>query len=363
MTNIGGFPRKLLPVLRCARDSAELSVSNEQQSDETSITEGSLRCCLCSREYAIQDGIVRLMLEELTDETRHEIALKDEEYEAMAVEFTAPVDGWRSEFLDRLEIPPVIAALQPLDGCRVLEFGCGDGRFTVLMAQQGADVLAVDFSFPALQKLRRRLPSGKAPTTYRMAGGVERNLVPQVGLVNADASAFHVARLSFDRALSATPLDHRDERMKMFHVIADSLKDDGRYVAGVEYDYLQRRMLGLPIARRYTPGGIFIEHFDMATIHREIAPYFTHVRMSLIRARVPFVKKLPMSVAVKLSLAVCSIPVLKHLGDLLLMRAEAPIRLPKEGVRRPGWLGAKTLYRWYKRRKGEDPTWDAGEFV
>jgi SAM-dependent methyltransferase len=363
ISKLGGFPRKFLPVLRCAQDAGELSLLSEAQHDDTSIIEGMLRCKTCSHEYPIQDGIVRLMLDALTQETRHEIALKDEEYEAMSEEFTVPSDGWRSEFLDRIEVPPHMAAVQPLDGRRVLELGCGDGRFTILMAQQGAEVLAVDFSFAALRKLRRRLPSGKAPTSYLVKQRLEQNLTEQVGLVQADASAFHVAPLIFDRALSATPLDDRDERMKMFRTVSECLKDAGRYVAGVEYDYLQRRMLGLPVARRYTPGGIFIEHFDMATMRREMAPYFSRVRMSLIRARVPFVKKLPMSLAVNISLAVCAIPLLRQLGDILLVRAENPIRLPVEGLRRTGWFGVKRLYRWYKRRKGEEATWDAGELV
>lgn len=39
--------------------------------------------------------------------------------------------------------------------------------------------------------------------------------------------------------------------------IADALKDDGWFVGGVEHDDLTRRLVGEPIARRYTTGGIF----------------------------------------------------------------------------------------------------------
>ncbi len=364
MPKIVAFPRHLLPLLRCVQDSSQLLVCHEVQSDKAGITDGSLRCTKCSREYAIHDGIVRLITEALTGETKHEIALKDQEYDTMPEVFTAPVDGWRSELLDRIEVPPHLAALQPLEGRRVLELGCGDGRFTLLMAQQGAEVLAVDFSRAALRKLGARLLSGTAPTTYQIAakctGGA---LAERVGLVQADASAFHVAPRSFDRALSATPLDGRDERLQMFRSVAEALRDDGRYVAGVEYDYLQRRLLGLPVLRRYTPGGILIEHFDMAKMRRETAPYFLRLRMSLIRARVPFVKRLPMGLAVRVSLAVCAIPLLRQMGDILLVCAERPIRLPEEGARRPGFVGAKKFYRRYKRWKDEDATWDCGELV
>ena len=96
------------------------------------------------------------------------------------------------------------------------------------------------------------------------------DLLGHVGLVQADASEFHAVPASFDVALSASPLDSREERMQMYRAIAESLKDDGRYIAGVEHDDLLRRLLGMPIARRYTPGGIFIEHFDINTLRREV---------------------------------------------------------------------------------------------
>jgi len=246
-----------------------------------------------------------------------------------------------------------------------LELGCGDGRFTLLMAQMGAEVLAVDFSFAALRKLGSRLPSGVAPTTYKVASRrTSGSFVGRVGLVQADASNLQVAPRSFDRALSATPLDSRDERMKMFRTISESLTDDGRCVAGVEYDDLYRKLFGMPLVRRYTPGGILIEHLDIPTMRREAAPYFYRLRMQTIRAHVPFVKhglakRLP-PLAVAVSRLVCALPVFKHLGEILLLSAERPRRLPLEGARRPGFLGAKNLYRWYKRRQGEEPMWDPG---
>jgi len=325
------------------------------------VTDGSLRCSECSAEYPIENGIARLMTHALTPEMEHELALKDQEYAAMPDIFEPPPSGWRSEFADRIEIPPHLDALEPLEGCRVLELGCGDGRFTLLMAQLGAEVLAIDFSIAALHKLADSLSSGAAPTTYRVAPRrPEGSLTAHVGLVQADAGHFHVARRSFDRALSATPLDSRDERMRMYRTIAETLTDDGRFVGGVEHDDLGRRLLGLPLVRRYTPGGILLEHLDIPTMRRETAPYFSQLHFRPVRAHLPFVKRLPMKVAVFVSLAANAIPGLRLFGELLLLCAEGPIRLPAEGTRRPGSSVAKSLYRWYKRRKGEKPLWDPG---
>lgn len=232
------------------------------------------------------------------------------------------------------------------------------------MAQRGADILAVDFSIEALRKLAGRLSSGVAPTTFQVvplrAAG---DLRGHVGLVQADASEFRAAPRSFDVALSASPLDLRDERMRMYCTVAELLRDDGRYVAGVEHDDLLRRLMGVPIARRYTPGGIFIEHFNIATLRREIAPYFSQLRFQPIRARVPFTRRLPLKLKILLSLAVVRIPVLKLLGEILLVRAERPIRPPGEGVRRPGNAAAKSAFRWFKQWMGEENIWDVGESV
>jgi SAM-dependent methyltransferase len=328
------------------------------------VIEGILRCTRCSEEYRINDGIACLLKVAKSSEILHEMNLKDLEYQATLAEFVSPAVSWRSELSDAIEIPPHMQMLEPLNGRYVLELACGDGRFTVLMAQRGADILAVDFSIGALRRLAKWLSSGTPPTSFKVAplrrAGV---LIGHVGLVQADASEFCAAPASFDVALSASPLDSREERMQMFRAVAESLKDDGHYVAGVEHDDLLRRMLGMPVARRYTPGGIFIEHFDIHTLRWEISPYFSRLRFQFVRAKVPFARRLPLKMAIFVSLAAVKLPLLRRLGEILLVRAECPIRPHREGVRRPGNAVAKSAFRWFKRIVGEENVWDVGEPV
>jgi SAM-dependent methyltransferase len=368
MRQVVGFPRKFLPLLRCIRDGNPLALDQERLSDEVGVSDGTLRCVECSYEYQIEGGIARMMSDTRTRETDNEIVLKDQEYEAMPETFVPPSAGWRSEFADQIEIPPHLDEIKPLEGRRVLEIACGDGRFTILMAQLGAEVLAIDFCVEALRKLNRNLSSGIAPTSYKVsARRPVGSLAGSVGLVQADASNFRVAPCSFDRALSASPLDSRDERMGMYRSISEALTDDGRYVAGVEYDDLYRRAFGMPLVRRYSPGGVLIEHLSIPSMRLEAAPYFERMRFRTIRAHVPVVKhglvKRSPKLAVYVSLVVCALPGLKHLGELLLLTAERPRRLPLEGAMRPSFMGARRLYRWYKRRKGEEPLWDPGVSV
>jgi SAM-dependent methyltransferase len=357
------FPRDLLPLLRCSRDGGLLALGPGPLSGAVGIVDARVRCSTCSTEYRIERGIARLMATTLSPEDQHEIRLRDEGFAGMtAGAFTPPDTGWRSAFSDRIEIPPHLEGLAPLDGRRVLEIGCGDGRFTLLMAQMGAQVLAVDFSINALGALASRLSSGLAPTTFQVPHPRrEGDLRASVGLVQADASQFYVAARAFDRALSATPLDSRDERMAMFRVIAEALTDDGRFVGGVEHDDLMRRLLGLPTARRYSPGGIFIEHFDIASLRREAAPYFSRLHIRLIRPRVPFVNRLPLEWRVRVSRAASALPIVRQLSEILLLRAERPLRPPEEGVKRRGSSLVKGLVRWYVRKNGRAPLWDNNE--
>jgi hypothetical protein len=153
--------------------------------------------------------------------------------------------------------------------------------------------------------------------------------------------------------------------MAMYHTISDALNDEGVFVGGVEHDDLTRRLLGLPVARRYSRGGIFIEHFDKATLRREAAPFFTDLDIHPFRPRVPFVRRLPLAWAAGVSHMAGALPVVRNLGELLLLRARRPIRptVVAEGANRRGSKLVKGIFRWYARNKGKEPVWGSHEPV
>lgn len=63
------------------------------------------------------------------------------------------------ELIDRREKRAVLEAVEPVEDREVLEIACGTGRFTALLAEQGADVVGLDISAPMLRQGR-----GKAQT-------------------------------------------------------------------------------------------------------------------------------------------------------------------------------------------------------
>ncbi len=58
--------------------------------------------------------------------------------------------------IDRREKEAVLEALSPLADKQILEIACGTGRFTVLLAEHGADVTGLDISGPMLQQGREK---------------------------------------------------------------------------------------------------------------------------------------------------------------------------------------------------------------
>lgn len=67
-----------------------------------------------------------------------------------------------------------LARIAPLDGLRVLELGCGDGRLTFRYAGAAAFVLAVDPDAGRIDQARAALSPELAETvTFAVAGGAE----------------------------------------------------------------------------------------------------------------------------------------------------------------------------------------------
>lgn len=100
-------------------------------------------------------------------------------------------------FIDRREKEAVLNALGPVEDKRVLEVACGTGRFTVMLADRGTDIVGMDISEAMLEQGRRKARSA----------GVDGSL----SFMQGDAG-----RLPF-------PDDHFDAvfAMRFFHLAPD----------------------------------------------------------------------------------------------------------------------------------------------
>ena len=114
--------------------------------------------------------------------------------EQVASEYESKRFTGGGRLIDRREKEAVLGALAPLEDRKVLEIACGTGRFTVMLAEEGAEIVGLDISSAMLQEAR-----GKA---------IERGVDDHLEFTKGDA-----ARLPF-------PDDHFDTvfAMRFFHL-------------------------------------------------------------------------------------------------------------------------------------------------
>src|SRR5207244_2195537 len=94
-----------------------------------------------------------------------------------------PLVAWRSD--PEGAETDALARLAPVDGLRVLELGCGDGRLTLRYADSAASVLAVDPDADQIAAARAALPP---------------HLAERVSFVAVGAADVDAPRESFDLA-------------------------------------------------------------------------------------------------------------------------------------------------------------------
>jgi SAM-dependent methyltransferase len=76
----------------------------------------------------------------------------------MGADYVAHVEA--NPYTALYEAPGLQALLPPVAGLRVLDAGCGGGRTSAWLAEQGARVIGIDVSPELLRLARERVPSG-----------------------------------------------------------------------------------------------------------------------------------------------------------------------------------------------------------
>ena len=192
---------KLLETLRCPECRAELSFST------------TLNCPDCGNSYPIINGIPRLLLPAMRDELRGErFATGHEETQAETARsfgyewhrFPEMYEEWERQFLDYMQ--PHAADFFP--GKKILDAGCGNGRFAYYAAKYGAEVWAIDLG-QAVEVARRNTQT--------------RN----VHVVQADLHHPPFALESFDFIYSIGVLHHLPDPEAAFQNLLRFLKPGG----------------------------------------------------------------------------------------------------------------------------------------
>lgn len=115
-------------------------------------------------------------------------------------------------------------------GEKVLDIGCGTGRFTVPMAEKGADVSGLDISRPMLDVASRKL--------------ADRGLTAD--LREGDMAHLPFPDASFDTVTSMLALMHvpLEDRQAVFGEVARVLRPGGRMLLGVKNSVFEEMFTG-----------------------------------------------------------------------------------------------------------------------
>lgn len=147
-------------------------------------------------------------------------AIARQAYDALAEGYAARIDTKAHNAL--YERPATLSLLPPLSGKRVLDAGCGAGKYAELLLEAGAEVVGVDVSAKMLAMARRRLPPGR------------------VSLVQADLGQKldFLADGSFDLVVCALVLDHILDWRQLFAEFNRILKPNGVLVYSATHPFV-----------------------------------------------------------------------------------------------------------------------------
>ena len=170
-----------------------------------------------------------------------------------AFEWLPPGDAynrWAEEYDDAdpstlLDERFLLTMVKLFSGCRLLDLGCGTGRYLRILAQPGIPIVGLDLSHGMLARARR-------------------TFIPDAPVVWIQASFKSLPFLgeTFDRVLSGLLLDHVDDLHSYFHQIAAILRPCGRLILSTVHPEMQR-LTGANV--RFTVQGC---HYQMqGTVH------------------------------------------------------------------------------------------------
>jgi len=275
----------LLETLRCPSCRSGLTLSND-----------ALNCSHCNLVYPIVDGIPRLLLPSMRDALNGEKRITSIEAETARTfgyewhRFPEMYEEWEKQFLNYMQ--PHAADFFP--GKKILDAGCGNGRFAYYAAKYGAEVWAIDLG-PAVEVAQRNTQA--------------RN----VHVVQADLNNPPFALESFDFIYSIGVLHHLPNPEAAFQNLLRFLKPGGVVQIYLYWKPEQRpikaaMLSGISAARRLTtrlpPGAVYALAYPtaMAAFTFFVWPYRILRRMRLFNR---VAEEIPLKQYAELPFRVC----------------------------------------------------------
>ena len=216
--------------------------------------QGGYACPTCGKTFPVRDGIA--------DFLGHALDPLSEEHRQVRDEWIAPEGrDYGGPYRNLVEIPYVVKRLGARAGETVLDAACGKGRIGLpLLRRTDVRVMGLDFSWPALAALRRKVPARAGLT-----------------LARADIARMPVAPASFDRAVCSMLLLNVPTEEVVEGILAGlarALKPGGKVIF-TTYNYGRHaRELGHPKVGYFPGTRVFIRHFTPREFRTLLGRYF-----------------------------------------------------------------------------------------
>ncbi len=149
---------------------------------------------------------------------------------------------------DRVHGPALLRALGPLRGQRILDLGCGQGRFTRRLARRGGRVVGVDWSAKMIEAARRRERSAPLGIDYRV--------------IDARAIGRAFPRLRFDTVVACMSLMDMPDLPRVLRGAHALLRPKGRLVISITHPLNTAEVGSDAPPSRSRPGVRIDRYFD-----------------------------------------------------------------------------------------------------
>lgn len=206
-----------------------------------------LHCPHCGEQFPVEDGVPDFTAPGLADERQARERISRDEI----VVYRGTV---RVRYEWQVETESILRRLQARPGERVLDAGCGAGRITRPLLDQGVCVTAVDFAPARLHYLRSHARPG-SPLTVAVA----------------DVTRLPFPPASFDRVISGQVLEHIPDPKLRRQAVEQFLRvlAPGGTVVLTVYNYSRTyRKMGQP-QEVFHPTGVFDHRYTADELRRE----------------------------------------------------------------------------------------------
>lgn len=244
--------KALLSMIRCPACRGALSLTS--QAAEGEILEGTLACS-CGRAYPIRQGVPRFVSQ---DAYAGSFGLQWTRFSRVQLDSANGTDESRRTFYEKTGW-----TAEMLRGRRVLDLGCGMGRFMEVAADAGAEVIGVDLS-RAVEAAWRNL-------------GHREN----VHVVQADVFGLPFEDQSFDFVFSIGVLHHTPDTQDAFMQLPRLLRAGGRISIWIYSREIKHRVL-FAFSNLYRKATWRMEPESLLSICRVAAPLYHLHRVPVV---------------------------------------------------------------------------------